>query len=140
MNNGEAIPRLSDALELEASIINIELIGEPGWKNVLAAVESHEALKRVIFSSAEHSEILQLWAACPHARCGFIWEADEADELTQEEINDLPKALLLHIPMCSISKRPDFWKQFAKRIVVLGVSDRGQVASLGFEPLGIIIV
>jgi glycerophosphoryl diester phosphodiesterase len=134
LKNGEPIPRLLEVLELPAKLINIELKGEPGWKNALAAVEASDCLGRVIFSSAEHSEILQLWAACPQARCGFIWETDESDALTSEEIFDLPKSLLLHIPLCSVGKRPDFWKQFAGRLVVWGAVSREHVASLGLEP------
>ena len=38
LKNGEAVPRLSDVLELPAKLINVELKGEPGWKQALAAV------------------------------------------------------------------------------------------------------
>jgi len=134
LKNGEPFPRLLDLLELPAKLVNIELKGEPGWKNALSAVEASDSLERVIFSSAEHSEILQLWAVCPQARCSFIWESDEADALTEEEIFDLPKSLLLHIPLYSVSIRPDFWKQFAERIVLWGAESREQITSLGFEP------
>ena len=40
LRNGEAVPRLVDALELPAKLINVELKGEPGWKQALAAVEA----------------------------------------------------------------------------------------------------
>jgi len=134
LKNDEPNPRLLDVLEIPAKLINVELKGEPGWKNALAAAEASDSLGRVIFSSSEHSEVLQLWAACPQARCGFIWEADEADVITEEEISSLPKSLLLHIPLCSVSGRSDFWKQFADRLVVWGIESREHLVSLGFEP------
>jgi len=139
LKNFEAIPRLTDALDIPAKLINIELKGEPGWKNALAAVEASDSLGRVIFSSLEHSEILQLWAACPRARCGFIWEAGEANALTEEEILDLPDSLLLHIPLCSINKRADFWKKYANRLVVWDAPDYKSAALIGFNPLAYIL-
>jgi len=90
LKNGEPLPRLADALDLPARLINVELKGEPGWQQALATVEAAEALDRVLFSSFEHSEVLQLWAACLTARCGFLWETDEALDLSAEELADLP--------------------------------------------------
>ena len=139
LKDGGAFPRLSDALDIGAAIINVELVGEPGWKNALAAVEAHDSIHRVIFSSLEHSEILQLWAACPKAKCGFIWEAHEADAIEEEELSDLPNALLLFVPAVSIRARPGFWSKHAKRLVVYGLARREDAASLGFEPAGCIV-
>ncbi|MDR0499191.1 MAG: hypothetical protein LBH03_05600 [Holophagales bacterium] len=134
LKNGESIPKLLDLLELPAKLINIELKGEPGWKNALSAVEASDSLGRVIFSSAEHSEILQLWAACPQAKCGFIWEIDEADALTKEEILNLPESLMLHIPAISVEKKPDFWEKYNNRLVVWDLSKYENMASIGFQP------
>jgi len=92
LKNGEPLPRLADVLDLPAKLINVELKGEPGWQQALAAVEAAEALDRVLFSSFEPSEVLQLWAACEAARCGFLWETQEAMDLTAEELADLPEA------------------------------------------------
>lgn len=134
LKNGEEVPRLSDVLDLPARLINVELKGEPGWQQALAAVEGSEALGRVLFSSFEHSEILQLWAACPEARCGFLWETEEADELTQEELEDLPPQLMLHLPLSVVAKRPAFWKPFASRIALWGIRTPKEAEGLGFVP------
>jgi len=134
LKNGERIPRLSDVLELPARLINIELKGEPGWKQALAAVDAAEAMDRVLFSSFEPSEVLQLWAECPGARCGFLWEADEADELTAEELGDLPEKLMLHLPLEAVAARPEFWRPYADRLVLWGMKTPGEAAGLGFEP------
>ena len=139
LKNGETIPKLLDALELPAKHICIELVGEPGWKNALAAVEASDALGRVCFASAEHSEVLQLWAACPKARCGFIWSEVEADELSSDEISVLPANLHLHVPLNSLLKRKEFWVQQAKRLVAWTAGNRKDVELLGFDPLGWVI-
>ena len=91
LKNGERMPRLADVLELPAKLLNVELKGEPGWQQALAAVEAAEALDRVLFSSFEHSEVLQLWAACETARCGFLWETDEAMDLTARNWPTCPR-------------------------------------------------
>jgi glycerophosphoryl diester phosphodiesterase len=134
LKNGEPVPKLSDALEIDAMVISIELVGEPGWKNALAAVEAGGLIDRVVFSSLEHSEVLQLWAACPQAKCGFIWKEGEADSVTEQEISDLPEALLLFAPMASVRKRAGFWGGYAGRLVIWGAAGPGDVAALGFEP------
>jgi len=139
LKNGEAIPRLTDTLDLPARLINVELKGEPGWQQALATVEACEALDRVLFSSFEHSEILQLWAACPEARCGFLWESSEADELTEEELADLPTALYFHVPLEAVASRPQFWRPYAGRLAVWGMKSPAEAKGLGFEP-GILIV
>jgi glycerophosphoryl diester phosphodiesterase len=115
--DGSKYLRLLDLLDISVELIGVELVGEPGWKNALSAVEASNSLGRVFFSSLEHSEILQLWAACPKARCGFIWQADEADAITDEEISFLPEALLLQIPTCSVRKRSEFWNKCSDRLV-----------------------
>ena len=138
LKNGEAVPRLADVLELPARLINVELKGEPGWQQALAAVEGAEALGRVRFSSFEHSEVLQLWAACPEARCGLLWETEEADDLTLEELEDLPPQLTLHLPLGSVARRPGFWAPFASRIALWGIRTPGEAEVLGFAP-GILI-
>ena len=99
LNNGEPVPRLAEVLALPARLVNVELKGEPGWKQALAAVEASGALDRVIFSSFEHSEVFQLWSACHEARCGLLWEAEEAAELDQETLEDLPAELSFHVPL-----------------------------------------
>jgi len=133
LKNGESLPRLSDVLDLPAKLINVELKGEPGWKQALAAVDASEALGRVLFSSFEHSEILQLWADCPEARCGLLWEIDEADDLLAEELDALPTQLTLHLPLKSVVKRPDFWKPYTKRIALWGLKTPQDASVLGFE-------
>jgi glycerophosphoryl diester phosphodiesterase len=139
LKNGERVPRLSDVLELNAKLINVELKGEPGWKQALAAVEASEALDRVLFSSFEHSEIFQLWAQCPEAKCGLLWEDDEADDLDAEALEDLPEQLTLHLPLSALLKRLDFWKPYAKRIAVWGLDKPADAAGLGFEPRMLIV-
>lgn len=133
LKNGEPLPRLSQALELPAKLINVELKGEPGWKQALAAVEGAEALGRVLFSSFEPSEVLQLWAACPEARCGFLWETEEALQLTQEEIEDLPPQLMLHVPLQAAQARPEFWKPHAARLVLWDMKTPAEAAGLDLE-------
>ncbi|HJW09789.1 MAG TPA: hypothetical protein VJ483_09155, partial [Holophagaceae bacterium] len=134
LKNGEPVPRLSDVLELPAKLINVELKGEPGWKQALAAVEGSEALDRVLFSSFEHSEVLQLWAACEEARCGFLWEHEEALEITEEELAELPVQLMLHPPLSAVRARPHVWRPYAERLVLWGMKTPKEAADLGFEP------
>jgi len=134
LRNGEAVPRLSDVLDLPARLINVELKGEPGWQQALAAVEASEALDRVLFSSFEHSEILQLWAACPGARCGLLWETEEAEDLSADELEDLPPQLMLHLPLTAVAARPGFWRPFADRIALWGLKTRRDAEGLGFIP------
>ncbi|BDU74993.1 glycerophosphodiester phosphodiesterase [Mesoterricola silvestris] len=139
LRNGEPVPRLSDALELGARLVNVELKGEPGWKQALAAVEAAEALDRVIFSSFEHSEVLQLWAACQEARCGFLWEPEEADDLDAESLEDLPETLTFHVPLSSVKKRPAFWKPHAGRLALWGLKTPRDAQALGFDPRILIV-
>lgn len=134
LKNGESVPRLSDVLELPAKLINVELKGEPGWKQALAAVEAEEVLDRVLFSSFEHSEVLQLWAACEEARCGFLWEHDEAMDLTEEELAELPVQLMLHPPLSAVRARPQVWRPYAERLVLWGMKTPKEAEGLGFEP------
>jgi glycerophosphoryl diester phosphodiesterase len=134
LKNGEEVPRLSDVLELPAKLINVELKGEPGWKQALAAVDASEALDRVLFSSFEHSEILQLWADCPDARCGFLWETSEAEELEAEELESLPPQLMLHLPLKAVARRIEFWRPYARRIALWGLKTPADASGLGFEP------
>lgn len=134
LKNGEEVPRLSDVLDLPAKLINVELKGEPGWQQALAAVEASEALDRVLFSSFEHSEVLQLWAACPAARCGLLWEPEEADDLTAEELEDLPPQLMLHVPLKAVASRPEFWRPFASRLALWGLKTPKDAERIGFAP------
>lgn len=134
LKNGEPVPRLADVLDLPAKLVNVELKGEPGWKQALAAVEACGALERVLFSSFEPSEILQLWSACPGARCGFLWNSEEAAELTEDELADLPETLFLHIPLDAAQARPDFWKPYALRLALWGMKTPSEAAGLPFEP------
>jgi glycerophosphoryl diester phosphodiesterase len=134
LSNGEAVPRLVDALELPSRLVNVELKGEPGWKQALAAVEAAGALPRVIFSSFEHSEVLQLWSACHEARCGLLWDAEEAADLDAEALADLPAQLTLHLPLGAVQARPEFWAPFASRLVLWDMKSPAEAAGLGFEP------
>ena len=134
LKNGEAVPRLSDVLDLPAKLINVELKGEPGWQQALATVDAAEALDRVLFSSFEHSEVLQLWAACPEARCGFLWDSDEAKELSPDELADLPPQLMLHPPLDAVLARPELWRPHAGRLAVWGMKTPTAAKALPFEP------
>jgi len=134
LKNGESVPRLSDALELPAKLINVELKGEPGWVQALAAVEAADAMDRVLFSSFEHSEVLQLWAECREARCGFLWTTDEAAELTGEELEDLPDQLWLCLPLRAVAARPEFWAPHGERIALWGMKTFAEAKALPFGP------
>jgi glycerophosphoryl diester phosphodiesterase len=134
LKNGESVPHLADVLELPATLINVELKGEPGWQQALAATEAADALGRVLFSSFEHSEVLQLWAACPTARCGFLWETEEALELTEEELADLPEQLWFHPPLNAVKARPHIWKPYADRLALWGMKSPVEAKDLPFEP------
>jgi glycerophosphoryl diester phosphodiesterase len=139
LKNGEPLPRLAEALDLPAKLINVELKGEPGWQQALAAVEAAEALDRVLFSSFEHSEILQLWAACETARCGFLWDTEEALNLTAEELADLPEALWLHPPLGPVKTRPDLWGPYADRLALWGLKTPADAKDLPFTPAVLIV-
>ncbi len=139
LKNGEPLPRLADALELPAQLINVELKGEPGWQQALATVEAAEALDRVLFSSFEPSEVLQLWAACETARCGFLWETDEALDLSAEELADLPEALWYHPPLKAVKARPELWAPYASRLAVWGMKTPAEAAGLPFQPAVLIV-
>ncbi|MFZ1830032.1 MAG: glycerophosphodiester phosphodiesterase family protein [Candidatus Competibacteraceae bacterium] len=134
LKNGESVPRLLDVLQLPALRVNVELKGRPGWKPALAAVKSANALDRVLFSSFEHREILQLWTACPEARCGFLWETREALALTAATLADLPPALWLHIPLEALQHRPELWAPFALRLAAWGMRSAAEAQVLPFEP------
>ena len=134
LKNGEPLPRLADVLDLPARLVNVELKGEPGWQQALAAVEAAEALDRVLFSSFEHSEVLQLWAACTKARCGFLWDTDEALDLGADELADLPEALWLHPPLKAVKARPELWGPYAARLALWGMKTPAEAAGLSFTP------
>jgi glycerophosphoryl diester phosphodiesterase len=139
LRNGEAMPRLSDVLDLPAKLINVELKGEPGWQQALATVDAAEALDRVLFSSFEHSEVLQLWAACPEARCGFLWDSGEAKDLGADELADLPEPLMLHPPLDAVLARPELWKPYAQRLVLWGMKTPAAAKALPFTPAILIV-
>ena len=134
LRNGEPVPRLSEVLELPARLVNVELKGEPGWKQALAAVEAAGALDRVMFSSFEHSEVFQLWSACHEARCGLLWEEDEAADLDADTLAELPARLTLHLPLEAIQARPAFWAPYRDRLALWGLASPAAVRDLGFEP------
>ena len=134
LKNGEPLPRLADVLELPAKLINVELKGEPGWQQALAAVEAAEALDRVLFSSFEPSEVLQLWAACEAARCGFLWETEEAMDLTAEELADLPATLWFHPPLKAVQAKPALWAPYADRLALWGMNTPAEAENLPFTP------
>lgn len=139
LKNGESLPRLADVLDLPAKLINVELKGEPGWQQALATVEAAEALDRVIFSSFEPSEVLQLWAACETARCGFLWETGEAMDLTAEELADLPEALWLHPPLKAVKANPELWAPYANRLALWGMKTPSEAEGLPFVPAVLIV-
>lgn len=139
LRNGEEVPRLSEVLELSARLINVELKGEPGWQQALATVEAAEALARVHFSSFEHSEVLQLWAACPEARCGFLWETGEAMDLTAEELADLPEALWFHPPFGAVKANPGLWAPYAQRLALWGLKTPAPAEALPFKVAVLIV-
>jgi glycerophosphoryl diester phosphodiesterase len=139
LKNGELLPRLMDVLALPAQLINVELKGEPGWQQALATVEAAEALDRVLFSSFEHSEVLQLWAACPEARCGFLWEEDEALDLSAEELGDLPEALWLNPPLKAVQADPELWAPYALRLALWGMKTPAEAQGLPFAPAVLIV-
>ena len=139
LKNGEPLPRLADVLELPAKLINVELKGEPGWQQALAAVEGAEALDRVLFSSFEPSEVLQLWAACESARCGFLWETGEALDLTEEELSDLPETLWLHPPLKAVKANPALWAPYANRLALWGMKTPAEAEGLPFMPAVLIV-
>ncbi len=134
LKNGEDVPRLSDVLDLTARLINVELTGEPGWKHALAAVDAADAIDRVLFSSFEPSEVLQLWADCHEARCGFLWDLEEAMELTGEELAELPEALMFHPPIAAVMAKPELWKPYAHRLVLWGMKSFSAAKELPFQP------
>jgi glycerophosphoryl diester phosphodiesterase len=134
LGNGESLPRLSDVLALDARLVNVELKGEPGWKQALAAVDAAQALDRVLFSSFEHSEVFQLWGECPQARCGLLWETSEAMELEAGELEDLPAALMLHPPLEAVRARPAFWAPHASRLALWGLARASEADVLPFRP------
>ena len=134
LNNGETVPRLVEVLALPARLVNVELKGEPGWKQALAAVEAAGALGRVLFSSFEHSEVFQLWSACHEARCGLLWEAEEAADLDAETLADLPEQLMFHPPLSAVRARPGLWAPHKTRLALWGMKSPAEAADLGFEP------
>ncbi len=134
LKNGEDVPRLSDVLDLTARLINVELKGEPGWKHALAAVDAADAIDRVLFSSFEPSEVLQLWADCHEARCGFLWDLEEAMELTGEDLAELPEALMFHPPIAAVMAKPELWKPYAHRLVLWGMKSFSAAKELPFQP------
>jgi glycerophosphoryl diester phosphodiesterase len=93
----------------------------------------------VLFSSFEHSEILQLWADCPEARCGFLWDRSEAMDLEAEELADLPPELMLHAPLKAVQARPGLWAPYAERLVLWGMQTPQEAVGLGFEPAILIV-
>ncbi|MDP1831628.1 MAG: glycerophosphodiester phosphodiesterase family protein [Geothrix sp.] len=139
LKNGEPVPRLADALDLPAQLINVELKGEPGWRQALATVEAAEALDRVLFSSFEPSEVLQLWAACETARCGFLWDTGEALDLTADELADLPEALWFHPPLKAVKARPGLWAPYADRLALWGMKTPAEAGDLPFLPAVLIV-
>lgn len=126
--------RLVDVLELPFKIVNIELIGEYGWKQALAAVEASVALNRVIFSSFEHSEILQLWSSCHEAKCGLSWEDDETANLNHEMLSNLPDELKICISIKAARSRRNFWEPYKSRLVIWGAADLAEADLLEFRP------
>ncbi|MCE1228612.1 MAG: hypothetical protein LWX11_03880, partial [Firmicutes bacterium] len=85
------------------------------------------------------SEIFQLWAECREAKCGLLWEAEEAAELTAWELEQLPPSLFLHLPWTEIQARPGFWEPFASRLALWGLATPQQAENLGLTPAILIV-
>ncbi|HEX4845596.1 MAG TPA: hypothetical protein VFV26_05210, partial [Geothrix sp.] len=85
------------------------------------------------------SEVLQLWAACEGARCGFLWEAGEALDLTAEELADLPEALWFHPPLRAVKANPGLWAPYAERLALWGLKTPAEVRDLPFTPAVLIV-
>lgn len=139
LRNGERIPRLEEALALPCRLVNVELKGTAGWQPALAAVRRAGALRRVLFSSFEHEEIHQLRKACPEARCGLLWDTAEAARLDAAALRGLPAGLTLHLPLCEVKARPDFWRPHQGRLVLWGMASPGEGKELGFRPAAMIV-
>ena len=88
----------------------------------------------MLFSSFEHSEVFQLWSACHEARCGLLWEEDEAADLDAETLAELPPQLTLHVPLAAVKARPGFWAPHHARLALWGMDHAAQAQDLGFEP------
>jgi glycerophosphoryl diester phosphodiesterase len=138
LKNGERAPRLEDVLELEALLINVELKGSGVWKPALQAVSRAGAMTKVLFSSFHHSEIWQLRAASPQARCGLLWTVRQALQLTARQLSQLPEDLWLHPHLLAVKARPQLWRDHADRLVVWGMKHPRKAKLPGFEPAVVI--
>ncbi len=134
LKNGEPVPRLAEVLAMPARMINVELKGRHGWRNALEAVDQAGALSRVIFSSFEHSEIFELIAANPAARCGLLWTDAQASRLREADLMNLPMHFTLHIPAVAARARPLFWSCYRERLVLWGLERPSEVAGIPFSP------
>jgi glycerophosphoryl diester phosphodiesterase len=134
LNNGEPVPLLAEVARFPARLINVELKGSPGWKEALAAVRAAGALRRVIFSSFDHGEILRLREACPTARCGLLWDRPEARKLDAARIARLPADFTLHLPLDVVQARRAFWQVHGPRLVLWGMGSPCEAHGLGFAP------
>jgi glycerophosphoryl diester phosphodiesterase len=104
----------------------------------LAAVQATGTLGRVVFSSFEHGEIWRLRQACPEARCGLLWDGPAASRLNADDIAQLPADFTLHLPLEEVKARPAFWKPYAPRLVLWGMSRPQEARGLGFRPAALI--
>lgn len=138
-NNVVTELHLVTVLELPCKLFNVEFSDDHSWRQALAAVEASRTLSKVLFSSTDHSSILQLWSSCHEARCGLRWEDDEAFDLDHETLVNLPTQLMIHISLNTVKARPNFWERYQSRLVVWGINDPITVNYSEFKPaIGII--
>ena len=138
-NNVVTELHLVTVLELPYKLFNVEFNDDHSWRQALAAAEASRALNKVLFSSTDHSSILQLWSSCHEAKCGLRWEDDEASDLDHDTLANLPTQLMIHISYNTVKARPNFWERYQSRLVVWGISDPITVNGSEFKPaIGII--
>jgi hypothetical protein len=125
-------------LGLPYKLVNVEVTDDHSWRHALAATEAVRALSRVLFSSTNHSSILQLWSSCHKANCGLRWEDDEASSLDHEELANLPVQLMIHVSYETVKARPCFWQFYKARLVVWGIAPT-MVDAIEFKPAILIV-
>ena len=133
-NNVVTELHLVTALELPYKLFNVEFSDDHSWRQALAAAEASRVLAKILFSSTDHSSILQLWSNCHEAKCGLRWEDDEAFDLNHETLANLPTQLMIHISYNTVKARPSFWERYQSRLVVWGINDPITVNDTEFKP------
>lgn len=138
LRNGEAIPRLEEALALPARCVNIELKDPAAWPAALDAVRAADALGRVIFSSFDHAAVEALRRACPRADCG--WLMDPADTFVDDPAALVARArgARLHLHGAAVLHRAEEWGAVARHVVLWGLPSMADLPRFGFVPAGVI--